>query len=76
MAEDGMMVQTLEIKPEMADLSPEKIGQSLAGELGKLLSTAARGLVNLPDKGHWEIVSHSLTRLDRHLILSVVIKKP
>jgi hypothetical protein len=74
MAEYGMMVQTLDIKPDMADLTAGEFSQNLTGSLGQLLHNAISGLKNF-QQGDWEIVSHSLTRVDRHLVLSLLIRR-
>jgi hypothetical protein len=74
MAEYGMMVHTLDIKPDMADLTASEFSQNLTGGLGQILHNVMEGLKKF-QQGEWEIVSHSLTRVDRHLVLSLLIRR-
>ena len=74
MAEYGMMVHSIEITPDMADQSANEFSQRLSGGLGQILNTAMNGLKTF-QRGDWEIVSHSLTRVDRHLVLSLLIRR-
>jgi hypothetical protein len=74
MAEYGMMVQNIEIKPGMADAAPSEISQSLTVGLGQIVQKASKGLETFQGGG-WAIVSHALTSVDRHLILTFLIHR-
>ena len=72
MAKYGIMVQTMKIKPNMADATPNEVSQALTVGLNQTVQKASKGLDTL-EGGGWEIVSHALTRINRHLVLSFLI---
>lgn len=74
MGEYGIMVQALGIKPDMLDATPEQIGQSFTAGLGRMVEKASKGVDSF-DGGGWTIVSHALTKLDRHLIISFLLHR-
>ncbi|HUJ76943.1 MAG TPA: hypothetical protein VL359_18910 [bacterium] len=74
MAEYGLMTQIIEVTPELADASASEMGQALTMKLNPLVQAASRGLGSL-EGGGWSMVSHSLTRVDRHLVLTILIKR-
>jgi hypothetical protein len=74
MAEYGFMVQTMEIKPDMEDATADGLGQMMAMGFGQMAQKAAKGLTTLQG-GNWEIMSHDVTRLGRHLIVSFLLRR-
>jgi hypothetical protein len=74
MTEYGIIVQTVEIKPDMQDATADEISQSMVVGLNQILQKASKGLSNLPNGKKGEIVSHSLTRIGRHLVLSILFR--
>jgi len=74
MAEYGFMVQTMEIKPDMEDATADGLGQTMAMSLGQMAQKASKGLTTIQG-GNWEIVSHDMTRLGRHLIVTFLIRR-
>ena len=74
MTEYGVMVQTIDIKPGMADATATKVSQNFTAGLNQIVQKASKGLATPQGKG-WKILSHSLTRVDRYLILSLLISR-
>ena len=74
MTEYGIVVQTIEIKPDMQDASADQVSQSFGLGLNQILQKTAKGLTMLPDGSKNEILSHSLTRIGRHLVLSILFR--
>ena len=70
--EYATMVQTAELKPGLADFTSDEVGQNIAVGLSQVLQKASKGLQTLQGGG-WEILSHDLTRIDRHLVVSLLI---
>jgi hypothetical protein len=74
MGEYRIMVQALGIKPDMLDATPEQIGQSFTAGMGRMVEKAAKELDSF-EGGGWTIVSHALTKLDRYLIVSLLLRR-
>lgn len=72
--EYGMMVETGELKPGMADATAGEVSRSLTLGLGNIVQKASKGLETL-EGGGWVIVSHDLTRIERHLVLSLLVRR-
>jgi hypothetical protein len=73
--EYGFIVQTIDIKPGMEDATADELSQSMAIGLNKVLQSASQGLNNLPNGGHGEILSHTLTRIGGHLVVSFLFRR-
>ena len=74
MGEYSMMVQTMQLQPGMSDATGEEVGKSLAVALGQIVKTVSTASQKL-EGGGWEIVSHELTRIDRHLVVSFLLRR-
>lgn len=74
MSEYTMMVQNIPITAKMADMTPDQFSQQMAMGLGQILAKATKAVRNLPKGKKGEILSHCLTRIDRHLVLSLLIR--
>jgi len=74
MAEYGIMVQTIEIKPVIADATANEVSQYFTAGLNQIVQKASKGL-NSFKGGSWSVVSHDLTKIDHHLVLSLLIQK-
>ena len=74
MAEYGIMTQTIEITPEMADVNAGGMSQAITMKLQPFIRAASEGLGKI-EGGGWRIISHSLTRVDRHLVLTLLIER-
>ena len=71
--EYSFIVNTLTIKPGMADQTSNEVSQ----ELGKALLSFALPLkqaANIPPGG-WDVISHDVTRIDRHLVVTFLLRR-
>ena len=75
MAEYGLIVQTIDIKPDMEDATADQLSQSMAMNLNTVVRSAANGLSNLPGGGNGEILSHNITRIGGHLVVSFLFRR-
>ena len=75
MAEYGLIVQTIDIKPDMEDATADQLSQSMAMNLNTVVRSAATGLGNLPGGGNGEILSHNITRIGNHLVVSFLFRR-
>ncbi|MDA0988165.1 MAG: hypothetical protein O2783_03320 [Chloroflexi bacterium] len=73
--EYGFLVETIEVKDEIADATADELRQGFASGLAGLAHKISTMVPTLPRSG-FEVVSHDLTKIDRHLILSVLIRRP
>jgi len=72
MAEYGMIVTTGELTVGIADASADEVSQSLTVVLTEMLQKTSKGIETLQGGG-WSIVSHEITRIDRHLVVSFLL---
>ena len=70
----GMMFQGMTLTPGIADATSGEVAKGLTMGSGKLMQGIGNALKTL-NGGGWEIVSHSFLRIDRHLIVSFVIRR-
>lgn len=75
MSEYGFIVQTIDIKPDMEDATADELSQSMAIDLNKVVQSASKGLSNLPSGGRGEILSHTITRIGGHLVVSFLFRR-
>ncbi len=75
MAEYGFIIQTIDIKPGTEDATADELSQTMAIGLNKVVQSAAKGLSNLPGGGSGEILSHNLTRIGSHLVVSFLFHR-
>jgi hypothetical protein len=75
MAEYGFIIQTIDIKPDMEDSTADQLSQNMAIALNTIAQSAAKGLSNLPGGGNGEILSHNLTRIGGHLVVSFLFRR-
>lgn len=71
----AFIVNTLEIKAPLADATSDELSQHLAIALGNLAESLTKAVPELPGS-QYQIVSHCLTRIDRHLVLTVLTRRP
>ena len=74
MTEYGIFVKTIELKQRLADATADEVSEGLAGGLGNYLKNLPKMLESF-EGGGWKTVSHNLTRIDRHLVLSLLISR-
>ena len=75
MVEYGFIIQTIDIKPDMEDTTADQLSQTMAIGLNKIVQGASKGLSNLPGGGNGEILSHNLTRIGGHLVVSFLFRR-
>ncbi len=72
--EYSFMVQTVQVNPQLADADSDHVSQSLGallGPLGAQLSTLRQSAPGGPS----EIVSHNMTRIGQHLVLTLLTRR-
>ncbi len=74
MAEYNMMLNTIELKPGVAEATADEISKDLTMHLGEISQGMSKATESFQGGG-WEVVSHALTRIDSHLILSFLIRR-
>lgn len=74
MKDCGVLVHSMPIKPDMADLSDDDLAQIMSKAMTVILVKMEDEL-EVQGVKSWQYLSHSLTRLDRHLLLSVLVQK-
>ncbi len=74
MTEYTMMLQMMELRPNIIAATREEVTNNLTSALHKTIQAVSKGIPSL-DGGGWEILSHDLTRLDRHLIVSFLLHR-
>ena len=74
MIEYGMMVQTVEIKSSIQDATANEVSQVMGQGLNGIVQKAYKGVNQIPNTKNPEILSHSLTRIGRHLVLSILFR--
>jgi hypothetical protein len=72
--EYGFIVRTVEIKPGLADATTDEVSRMLTAGMVPLVQDIEKSLPKLPP-GDWRVLSHNLTRIDRHLILTFLISR-
>jgi hypothetical protein len=73
--EYGFMIQTLDISPDMEDATADELSQDMAVRLNKVIQAAGTGLGNLPGSRKGEFISHNITRVGSHLVVSLLFKR-
>ena len=72
--EYSVMVQPIELKAGAADATGDELTVSLGNTMLPLVGKLGEYAEKLPPGG-WELVSHDLTRIDRHLLLSFLLRR-
>ena len=67
------LVTNMELQPGLTELSAEELGQGLAQQFGGLGPNISQYIQQVPE-GPWEAISHSVTRLDSHLVISLMLR--
>lgn len=70
----GMMTESGTLDIGIADMTSSELSASLQEELASVLIRAARMARERPD-GAWEICSHSVVRIDRHLLVTFLVRR-
>ncbi|MCK4529452.1 hypothetical protein KAW18_18970 [candidate division WOR-3 bacterium] len=76
MYEYSLMVKTADVKLEaLATATTDELTQNVAVALGGVIDEVSKSM-KLFQGGDWEIISHQLTRLDRYLVASFLLRRP
>lgn len=68
------------IVPGPGDLTSDEVAKETTAALWKVLDTVNQSLDTMPGQGDgppggWEIVSHTVTRIDRHLVFTFLLRR-
>ena len=63
------------MRPGIADASTDELNQAIALQLGAIVNRTTESVADLPE-GDWEIMSHDITRIDRYLLVTFLIRHP
>ena len=75
MYEYGVIFETANVKPEiLATATTDELSQNLAVALGGVMDRVPERMKSFQGGG-WEIISHQLTRFDRHLVVSFLLRR-
>ena len=74
MAEYGVMAQSVDLKPEAYSASGALLAKTITESTNQILIKAAKGLQSVQGGG-WEILSHQITRIGDHLIVSFLLRR-
>lgn len=74
MVEYGVMAGSAELKPEIKTAPSDQVTQALTAILSNELNKVNKA-VNSFQGGGWEIISHELTRIDSHVIVSFLVRR-
>ncbi len=74
MTEYGIVVTTGELKVGMADATANEVSQSVTVVLNQMLQNAQKASETFQGGG-WDILSHEVTRIDRHLVVSFLLRR-
>lgn len=72
--EYATLVEVGELNEGLAAMSSKDVALSMIGGLGGLVNKVSNAIKTL-DGGGWEIVSHEITVISRHLIVSFLVKR-
>ena len=70
----GFLVQTATLTNELADQTSDEVASTLTPLFGQLSERISRAVRAYPN-GPWEIVSHDITRLERHVVVTFLIRR-
>jgi len=74
MMEYGIMVKSMPVKPELQDLNDDDLGKVMSQAIVRTLLETTDDM-NSQELKSWRILSHCLTRLDAHLLLSFLVER-
>ena len=67
------LVTTMALHPETAELTADEINDGFTERLGGLAPSMSQYIQQAPE-GPWEAISHSLTRLDNNLVITLMLR--
>ena len=74
MTEYSSLVTSIELRPGIEDASTDQINASIAQAFGQVVKTGREGMEKL-EGGGWEIVSHSVVRIQSHLVVTLILRR-
>ena len=72
--EYAFLTTSITISQEIADATGGEVSRSIGGALGPFGEELGRALPEFQGGG-WEVVSHDLTRIDFHLVVSLLLRR-
>jgi hypothetical protein len=72
--EYATLVQVGELEAKIPDMTSKEVALSVTEGLGRLVHKVTQAIKTL-EGGGWEIVSHEITVISRHLIVSFLVKR-
>ena len=73
--EYAFMTAIMALPPGMTDLTTEEVSHGIGAPLGRFGETLQTAIPAFQGGG-WEVVSHNLARLDGHLLVSLLLRRP
>lgn len=70
-----VIFKPVELNPRIPEMTSEQIAVDFTQGLQKTIDDVENGMKNFPGGGDWEIIDHHMLRMDRHLLISVLVKK-
>ena len=67
------LVTTMELEPEVADLTADEMSHGFTQQLQALAPSMSQ-YIQEASGGPWEAVSHSITRLDSNLVITLMLR--
>ena len=71
----GILTESGTLDIGVADMTSSELSASLQEELAKVLVRAATMTRERAPRGAWEIISHSVVRIDRHLLVNFLVRR-
>jgi hypothetical protein len=72
--EYSIMVHTIQLKPGIGDATSDEVSQGLTIALAQVIQTVGKAAQSL-EGGGWDVISHEITRLDRHVVISFLLSR-
>ncbi|MBA7507857.1 hypothetical protein ES706_06586 [subsurface metagenome] len=69
MAEYSIVIRPFELKPDISELTGDQVAKDVTMGLAALLQDVTKAMPG------WEIIGHQLTRIDRHLVVSFLLRR-
>ena len=69
----SFLVTTIELEPGIGDLTSEEISHGFTQEFGSLGPAISQDMQQVTG-GPWEAISHSVTGVERHLVITVMLR--
>ena len=73
--EYSMFVKPIVLTPGIGDATSDEVARDLSQVFARLIQDTTKAL-ELPDfREGWEIISHDVTRLDRHVVITFLLRR-